>query len=69
MSICDVDGGTESVESVTISYRGRTFIVDLCANETPIIEGWEEAGSGSPRRGTDRPKPPTPPTHSVTPID
>lgn len=64
---CDVDKGTVNVESVTVTWRGRTFIVDLCENETAIVEQWEKAGSGKPRkRAAGHLKPVT---HSVTPID
>ena len=64
---CDVDGGTVKVEKVTINWRGKSFVVDLCENETKVIETWEEAGSTKPRnKGPNGPKQAG---HKVIPID
>ena len=64
---CDVDGGTNNVEKVTINWRGKSFVVDLCENETKIIEAWEAAGSTSPRgKSTTGPNKAG---HKVVPID
>lgn len=63
--MCDVCGGKDA-ETVTVSWRGKSFIVDLCGNETSTVESWEQAGSLSPRKRTQSRKPKG---HSVTPID
>lgn len=64
--VCDVDSGTQGVEKVTVTWRGRSFVVDLCENETSVLETWEAAGSGSPRGRSAGVKPQG---HSVVPID
>lgn len=65
--VCDVCGGTDDVEPVTIHWRNRSFIVDLCANETGTLEALEKAGSDSPRRNAAPRARPV--THKVVPID
>jgi hypothetical protein len=66
MATCDVDGSDYGVESVTISWRGESFVVDLCVDELAVIEKWKAAGSTSPRkRQSERAKPPV---HRVVPI-
>lgn len=63
---CDVCGST-GAETVTITWRGRSFIVDLCEKETPTLDLWEQGGSETPRkRAVSRTKQKG---HSVTPID
>lgn len=63
---CDVDGGTKGVETVTVTFRGVAYVIDLCENETKVLEVWIRAGSDTPRERGDRPKQPS---HSVVPID
>lgn len=64
---CNVCGGTAAVEAVTVSWQGRTFIVDLCEREKVTLGKWEQAGSTQPRARASRHV--KPPSHSVTPID
>lgn len=66
-AVCDRCGGTESVESVTVSWRGRSFIIDICANEEALFLELEEQGSSKPRARQENHGKPTP--HKVIPID
>lgn len=64
MASCQFDGGTKGVETVTVTFGGTTYVVDLCDNEIQLLRQWVE-GADKPS-GRERAKPPT---HSVTPID